>query len=147
MYCKKCGSEIPDGEHICRICNTNNLDNNGSVGSKDGFLPSFILGLIGAVFGICGGLCTTMCSSFYSSGVAPVVLIIGGSVIGLVGACRCLRNVKVGIVLEFIAAIMIIICAYGITGADLQTIFAMVMFLLAGAAGAVYEIFRYMNKK
>lgn len=136
MYCKKCGNTILDesGE-LCTNCKRE-LSNNKT--SK--FLPSFILGLIGAVFGISGGLCMTMCTSLYSSGMSAFILILGGSIVGLVGACKCLNNVKSGSILELIAAVMIIICAYGITGSDMSTIVAMLMFLIGGIIGLIYAI-------
>ena len=82
----------------------------------------------------------TMCTSLYSSGVAPFILILGGSVLGLVGACKCLKNARKGSLMQLIAAVMIIICAYGITGADISTIIAMVLFVISGVIGMIYSI-------
>ncbi len=87
----------------------------------------------------------TMCTSLYSSGMSTFILIFGGSIVGLIGACKCLSNVKVGSILQLIAAIMIIICAYGITGSDISTIVAMLLFLTSGVIGLVYGIIK--NKK
>lgn len=103
----------------------------------DKFLPSFILGLIGSIFGIFGGFCTTLCTSLSSKGNAAFILIIGGSIVGLIGACQCLKKVRLGSILQLIAALMIIICAYGITGSDLQTVLAMLLFLFGGAIGLI----------
>jgi len=88
MYCKNCGAQINNVDGICPECSANNKEKSG------GFMPSFILGLIGAIFGLGGGMCMTMCSSFYSSGNAAFILIFGGSIVGLIGACKCLKNVK-----------------------------------------------------
>ena len=108
-------------------------------------LPSFILGLVASLFGIMGGLCTTMCDSLISNGVAPFVLIVGGSVIGLVGACLCMNKAKIGSILQFVAAILIIICAYGVTGAELMTIIAMILFVISGIVGVIFAF--VINRK
>lgn len=80
----------------------------------------------------------SVCSSLYSSGMSAFVLILGGSVLGLVGACQCLKNVRLGSVLQLIAAVMITICAYGKTGGDLATIIAMLLFYISGIIGMCY---------
>lgn len=108
MYCKKCGTELRNEDNgICPNCHNQTIDKD-----KLKFLPSFILGLIASLFGISGGFCMSVCSSLYSSGISAFVLILGGSVLGLVGACQCLKNVRLGSVLQLIAAVMITICAY-----------------------------------
>lgn len=108
-------------------------------------LPSFIIGLVASVFGIMGGLCTTMCDSLISNGVAPFILIVGGSVVGLVGACLCLNKAKIGSILQLAAAILIIICAYGVTGAEFMTIFSMILFIVSGIIGIVFAFI--VNRK
>lgn len=108
-------------------------------------LPSFIIGLVASLFGIMGGLCTTMCDSLVHSGVAPFILIVGGSVVGLVGACLCLNKAKIGSILQFVAAILIIICAYGISGAEFMTIFAIILYIVSGIIGVVFAF--VVNKK
>lgn len=108
-------------------------------------LPSFIIGLVASLFGIMGGLCTTMCDSLVHSGVAPFILIVGGSVVGLVGACLCLNKAKIGSILQFVAAILIIICAYGISGAEFMTVFAIILFIVSGIIGVVFAF--VVNKK
>ncbi len=108
-------------------------------------LPSFIIGLVASVFGIMGGLCTTMCDSLISNGVAPFVLIVGGSIVGLVGACLCLNKAKIGSILQLVAGILIIICAYGISGAEFMTIFAMILFLVSGIIGVIFAF--VVNRK
>lgn len=84
----------------------------------------------------------TMCSSLYSSGTSAFVLILGGSIVGLIGACKCLKNAKQGSILEIIGAIMIIICAYGITGSDFSTIIGMVLLLISGIIGLIYSLLK-----
>ena len=134
MYCKKCGTELRNEDNgICPNCHNQTIDKD-----KLKFLPSFILGLIASLFGISGGFCMSVCSSLYSSGMSAFVLILGGSVLGLVGACQCLKNVRLGSVLQLIAAVMITICAYGKTGGDLATIIAMLLFYISGIIGMCY---------
>lgn len=133
MICEKCGKDITNqNARFCPNCGER-------LQQKTGFLPSFILGLIGSIFGASGGLCMTMCSSLYSSGMSAFILILGGSIVGLVGACKCLKDVKIGSILELIAAIMIIICAYGITGSDFSTIIGMLLLLIGGIIGLIYS--------
>lgn len=101
-------------------------------------LPSFILGLIGGICGIFGGFCTTMCDVF-GGGNAPFLLIFCGSIIGLIGACLCLSKARIGSLLELVSGIMIMICAYGITGSGMMSVIAMLMFLFGGIIGIVYS--------
>ncbi len=148
MICKKCGNEIAENEKICSKCGTptGNVATNAvqmSNEAADKCLGSFILGLIGAIFGIMGGLCTTMCD-VTTGGNAPFFLIFCGSIIGLIGACMCLKRTKVGSVIELLAGIMIIICAFCISGAEFMSIIAMLLFLAGGIVGVVYS---YVLKK
>lgn len=126
-------------ENNINQANPDNASPTGQNNEPDKFLPSFILGLIGSIFGILGGFCTTLCTSFSSSsrGNMAFILIIGGSIVGLIGACQCLKNVRRGSILQLIAALMIIICAYGISGADFQTVLAMLLLLFGGAIGLI----------
>lgn len=137
MRCKNCGTElVGTNTELCPNCINNANVNNGGIK----FIPSFILGLIGSFFGISGGFCMTMCTSLYSSGMSAFLLIFGGSIVGLVGACKCLKDAKKGSILELIGAIMIIICAYGITGSDISTVFGMLLLLIGGIIGLIYSI-------
>lgn len=141
MYCKKCGKEIPDGVTICPNCGNEETSAPEKKPVPEGrFLPSFILGLIAAVFGISGGFCMTMCSSFYSSGFEAFFLIFGGSIVGLIGACKCLSKAMTGSILQLVGAVMITICAYGITGSGFSTIFALVLFYASGIIGLIYSL-------
>lgn len=149
-FCSNCGKKLSEDEKFCMVCGKNQQENivgdthyaNRTPDNKDKFLPSFILGLIASIFGIFGGLCVTMCSSIYSSGMEAFIFIIGGSVVGLIGACKCLSNAKIGSILELIGAIMITICAFGITGADGQTVIALVLFYISGAIGLLHSLFK-----
>lgn len=153
MFCSNCGNEIKEEDAFCQYCGTKNPQYNLQTSQREGetdyinyqkqdgsmietsrCLPAFIVGLIGSILGIFGGLCVSMCDT-RTGGNAPFVLIFGGSVIGMVGACQCLKHVKRGAVLQLIAAVMIIICAYGITGADLMSVFAFVLLLAGGIIG------------
>lgn len=138
MYCRFCGKETPNGGNICPECANQPANNNGSKEIK--FLPSFILGLMGSIFSFLGGFCTTICASFVSSSTLAFILIIGGSIVGLIGSCKCLKNAKVGSILEILAAIMIIVYAYGIWGSDLMTVIGMLMLLIGGIIGLVYSV-------
>lgn len=140
MRCKNCGYEINDGEKVCKNCG-NKIQQSETIHNQKEttrFLPSFILGLVASLFGISGGLCTTMCNSLYSSGISPLLLIFGGSIVGLIGACKCLSNVKIGSIIELIAAVMMIICLYGITGGDVASVVSMLLFLVSGIIGIIY---------
>ncbi len=105
-------------------------------------LPAFILGLIGSIFGILGGFCTTACASIFSSGTAPLIMIFGGSIVGLVGACMCLNKAKIGSILQILAAVSIFICAYTISGADLMTVLGMLLLAAGGLIGFVSSLFQ-----
>lgn len=125
-----------------RAVNRNNYasgkaaNNMGTTKEYQRCLPAFIIGLIGSIFGMFGGLCVTMCD-WRTGGNAPFLLIFGGSVVGLIGACLCMSKAKTGSILELIGGVMIIICAYGITGADVMSVFAMVLLLIGGLIGII----------
>ncbi len=142
MYCNKCGNEVKEGEQFCQKCGSKVNEGNSLQNQKNPqkCLPAFILGLIGSIFGIFGGLCTTMCVGIASSslGNSAFILIFGGAIIGLIGACLCLNKVKIGSIMELASALMMIICAYAITGADIMTIIALLLLLVGGVIGAVY---------
>ena len=152
MICKNCGKTIEnESATFCTGCGASlsggainsspKYSKPATTGNGVKFLPSFIIGLIGSIFGMMGGLCVTMCTSLYDSGVSAFLLIFGGSVVGLVGACKCLSDAKKGSIIELIGAIMIIICAFGITGADPATIIGLVFLLVSGIMGLAYSMF------
>lgn len=141
MFCNNCGKEIKEETQFCPYCGaslaTKEVVNDyPAVKGKSVCLPSFILGLIGSLFGIFGGICTTMCSVFSSN--SAFIWIVGGSLVGLVGACLCLSKSKLGSVLELIGALMIIVRAYG-GGADFMTVIALIFLLFGGLIGVVYS--------
>lgn len=149
MKCSNCGAELKSGEKYCTNCGAESKREEQYCSEltekntkKIRFLPSFIVGLIGSIFGIFGGMCMTMCSSFYSSSAKAFIFILGGSIVGMVGACECLKDTKKGSILELIGAVMIIICAYGITGAEFQTILALVLLLISGTMGLLYTFYK-----
>ena len=164
MFCHKCGNEMGDNEKYCSKCGAENKEYDGGreqngrsapsieaendynmqhklhrTGSEERCLPAFILGLIGSIMGIFGGFCVTMCASMamVNMGGAAFIFIFGVSVVGMIGACQCLKNVKRGSILQLIGAVMIIICAYGITGADLMSVLAFLLLLIGGIIGLV----------
>lgn len=143
MFCKKCGKEIDGNMRFCPYCQepTTNVQVNAPEQKTAQLrcLPSFILGLIGSIFGILGGVCTTMCTIGKSSNDA-FLLIVGGSVIALIGACLCLNKAKLGSVLEVIGTLMIIFRAFS-HGAEFMTVFAIVFLVLASLIGVVYSFF------
>lgn len=146
-YCSNCGAEMINGEKYCSNCGAEVKINGCSEFAEKNtkkikFLPSFIIGLIGSIFGIFGGMCMTMCAAFYSSSAEALIFILGGSVVGMVGACTCLKDTKKGSILELIGAVMIIICAFGITGAEFQTILALILLLISGIMGLLYAIYK-----
>lgn len=113
--------------------------NNGA-GPGQRSLPAFIVGLIGSILGMLGGLCTSMCD-FRTGGNASFVLIFGGAVVGLIGSCMCLNKARTGSVLQLVGALMMIICVYGITGAEFMSIFGLILLLTGGIIGIVQSYF------
>ena len=73
-----------------------------------------------------------MCSVFDSN--SAFIMIVGGSVIGLIGACMCLTKAKIGTILEMVGVLLIIIRAYS-SGAEFLTVVAMVFLVLAVLIG------------
>ena len=162
-FCPVCGKQVirpgdnPDGndQNSCSDSNmhyeyTGSQNSNAILRNENGkgaikqdqqrCLPAFIIGLIGSIMGMFGGLCMSMCD-VATGGNAPFLLIFGGSVVGLIGACLCMSKAKIGSILELIGSVMIIICAYGITGAEFMSVFAMVLLLVGGLIGVVDSFF------
>ena len=136
QFCPRCGASMEETSSTTGSGAPN--ESAAKDAGKIRCLPSFILGLIGALFGIFGGLCTTMCD-FVGGGNAPFLLIFGGSLIGLVGACLCLNKAKIGSIIELVSAGMIIYCAYGKSGSDFMSVIALLLLLAGGIIGAVYS--------
>ncbi len=157
MFCKKCGNELPEGSKFCAKCGHStaepeNITNENSCISalkqENKCLPAFILGLIASIFGMFGGFCMTMCAGVISSSASNFAFffIFCGSILGLVGACLCLKKALLGSVLQLAAALMIIIYAYGMVGAEFMTIFSMLLFLAGGIIGIVFSIIKTSKK-
>lgn len=98
-------------------------------------VAAFVVGLIGAVFGMFGGMCVAACSSFVGNDGIALFMLVGGSVVGLIGACMCLSKAKIGGLLQMGGAVMIAICAFTITGADFMTLIGMLMLAIGGLCG------------
>lgn len=148
-FCNTCGKQLMEGELVCTQCGTparNANQNSAPVyvqpKNPNASIPAFVLGLIGAIFGLFGGLCVSACASVGGNEAAPLLLIVGGSIVGLIGACMCFKKAKKGAILELVAAVMIAICAFGITGADFSTLIGMVLLAIGGLVG-----FLTVNKK
>lgn len=173
MYCKNCGKEITEHTKYCDNCgcSTDAKSNNLNTEHKqtdiseekvrNKCLPAFILGLIASIFGMLGGLCMTMCtgaiegisSSLYPSNslanlasTFAFIFIFCGSIVGLIGACLCLNKVLKGSILQIVAALMIIIYAYGMAGAEFMTILSMLLFLAGGIIGIVFWFMNVYKK-
>ena len=160
MFCKRCGTQLNQDDRFCMKCgcpvddiynnNVNTQTTNDilkTVNQNNRCLASFILGLIGGIFGIFGGFCTTICASItLIGGNAAFILIFCGSILGLVGACLCLNKAFIGSIIELIAAIMIIICAYFISGAEFMSILAFLLFLAGGIIGVIFSLINLKKK-
>lgn len=131
MKCTHCGHESSENTTNCTQCGK--PFNNST---EQRCLPSFILGVVGSLFGILGGICTTMCSVVGSNNA--FFLIVGGSLIGLIGACLCMKKAKIGSILEIVGALMIIYRAYFKGGSDFLTVIALLFLLFGGLIGLVY---------
>lgn len=154
-FCKNCGAsrpstpppqtfQMPTGSSDSSATNTTTSNSfKQFIRTPSRSLPAFILGLVASVFGILGGFCTTLCSSLFSSGAAPFILILGGSIVGLIGACQCLKKALKGSALQLIAAIMIGICAYGLTGADFMSMLALVLFIAGTCTAFITHLITY----
>ena len=131
--CKKCGTMVDAETKFCTKCGEA-VDNTASAGGSKS-MAAFVIGLIGAIFGLFGGLCVSACYGFSGNDGLPLILMCGGSVVGLVGSCMCLNKAKIGCILEFVGAVMIAICAFGFTGADLVSLVGMAMLAVGGVVG------------
>lgn len=136
-YCGKCGNQIVDESVVCPCCGDRIEDSCPNSVAAKGSLPAFILGLIGSIFGLFGGLCVFACLGIVGKGAISLPLMVGGSVIGLIGACKCLKDAKKGSIMQFIAAAMIFICGIAFTGADAMSIIGMIVLTIGGIVGFV----------
>ncbi len=158
MRCIRCGAEAGDGDAICKNCGAPLGTPNGAAGNINSQGRIYQNGTGGKGSGqesrnnaggnspesgyqnYGGGLCTSMCD-FRTGGNASFVLIFGGAVVGLIGSCMCLNKARTGSVLQLVGALMMIICAYGITGAEFMSIFGLILLLTGGIIGIVQSYF------
>ena len=135
-YCVKCGKEVTNEAAVCQECGAA-IEGKSSKATGTRCTPAFILGLIGGILGLFGGICVSACYSFGGGSDAPVFLMIGGSLIGLIGSCMCFSKAKLGSVIEIIAAVMIGYCAFAITGADINSLVGMLLLGVGGIVGLI----------
>ncbi|MBQ4561562.1 MAG: zinc ribbon domain-containing protein [Clostridia bacterium] len=98
-------------------------------------IPAFIIGLIGSILALFGGMCVAACASFSGLDGKALFFLVGGSIVGMVGACMCFKKANIGSLLMIGGAIMIAICAFTITGADFMTLAGMIMLAIGGVVG------------
>ncbi|MBE6708552.1 MAG: zinc-ribbon domain-containing protein [Ruminococcaceae bacterium] len=146
-FCTNCGKQLSDGEAFCSGCGkpvqstaqspvqANRMQTQTNPAKAESCVPAFVLGLIGAIFGLFGGMCVAACNSIGGNEGAALFLIVGGSIVGLIGACMCFKRAKLGSVVELIGAVMMAICIFGVTGADFMSIIGMIMLAIGGLIG------------
>lgn len=133
-FCSKCGKENVDNAVVCQGCGAQfDVTQNKTNGVK--CVPAFVLGLIGAIFGLFGGMCVSACYSFGGAEGEPLFFMVGGSIIGLIGACMCFSKAKIGSLLEVVGAVMIGYCAFTITGSDIASLIGMLLLGVGGIVG------------
>lgn len=140
MFCEKCGAEISSNDKFCPGCGSPVQVVSVAPPQEENMrcLPAFILGLGGSIFGMFGGICTTMCSMSSRAGNSAFFMIFVGAIIGLIGACMCLKKPRTGSLLEALSAILMIIRAYSGSGATFSVVIG-ILFMLAGAIiGIIY---------
>lgn len=155
-FCPKCGMQLQPGQNFCMRCN-GQVGNTGFVGNigqsgysgnanpaentaqsvnvkkkSNGYIPAFVLGLIGSIFGLLGGICVSACYSFGGNDAVPMIMLIGGSLIGMLGACIGFKFARSGAILEITGTLLMAICAFTITGADIMTLLAIAMMGISG---------------
>ena len=145
-FCQNCGTENKEGMVFCSNCGAQ-ISKSVAPTQQMPYVqkavptavqksvPALVLGLIGAMFGLLGGLCVAACYSLGGQDGVPLILMVGGSILGLIGSCLCFSKAKVGSALELIGALMIAICAFGITGADMMSLVGMALLAVGGLVG------------
>lgn len=128
--CKNCNNSVADNAVVCPTCGCK-LD----VANRN--VAAFVLGLIGSIFGLIGGLCVSACYSFIGSETTPMIMMVGGSILGLIGCCMCFSKAKIGSLLELAGAVLIAICAFAITGAGIMSLVSIALLGIGGIVGFV----------
>ena len=141
-FCVHCGKELASDASFCMNCGNVVSDQTaaGPSGTNKNAanqrcLPAFVVGLIGSIFGLFGGMCVSACYSLSGNDGVPMFFLVGGSLIGLIGSCMCFSKARLGAILQLVAAGMIAICAFGITGADVTTLMGMLLLGVGGVVG------------
>lgn len=106
-------------------------------------IPAFVFGLVGGIIGILGGLCDSACAAVDSAvttgsadaGYIPMILVVGGSILGLVGGCLCFKKAGTGAIMEIIAAIMMVASMIIVGGATTLTYIAIAAMAVGGICG------------
>ncbi|MBQ3202051.1 MAG: zinc ribbon domain-containing protein [Clostridia bacterium] len=139
MFCKHCGQKLEENAVFCGACGKRQdvtiIDSQPNQSANAGSVAAFVVGLIAAIFGLFGGLCVSACYGVGGQDGTPLLMLVGGSMLGLVGACVSLKNARPGALMELGAAVVMAICAFGITGADFMSLVAIALFLVGGLVG------------
>lgn len=98
-------------------------------------IPAFVVGLIAGIFGLFGGLCVAACYSVGGQGGLPLIMLVGGSIVGLIGACIAMKDARKGSLMELAAAVMMAICVFGSTGGGFMILASMILFAVGGLVG------------
>lgn len=135
MKCPHCEKELGENALFCDNCGKKIVNVPNISGIR--CVPAFVLGLIGGIFAILGSACISACSLGLASDVYLIHMVAG--IVGIVGACKCLKNTKIGMLFEFASALLIIIIAYFAKyGADFMTLIGMFLFIASGIVGFIY---------
>lgn len=162
VRCQKCGA-VTNGENFCQSCGAQLNASSQPQAPQAGYpqyqppayasppananpsaqapagrsVAAFVVGLIGSIFGIFGGLCVAACYSGTGNDTVALLFLIGGSLLGLFGACTCMKKATNGGMMQLAGALLIAICAFGITGADFATLIGMFLLAVGGIVGLV----------
>lgn len=137
MKCPHCEKELSENAVFCDNCGKMIVNVNALTRNRIRCVPAFVLGLMGGIFAILGSACLGACT-LGLLGDAYLIYMVAG-ILGIVGACKCLKNTKIGMLFEFASALLIIIVAYFMRyGAEFMTLIGMILFIAAGIVGLIY---------